>query len=854
MVLSGAGTETFTANDVGRTIRFGGSLAGGIQITAVTDANNATGTVYINGGALSSAPGTWSVSGKVRHGHVVRWDKYDNCFWVVFGDSNAESAVVKWDGISAVPDATPQVLALADYTTTGYTCLRPVGDGQRNRGVDILFDRDWVYINADNFFADDNAVAPNATQGWCGIWRFHKRIAGLGQRVARGTTSYSTSASKASGWTGFQTDDQLFFTEDIDVPLTGNSFCAVWTADMANTGPDKWYECARAHCPIGYGGAGTFIEDFEREPVGDGLRAFVFVGVPFLIDNFGNARTGQRYNLLFTLDDIFTFDEYASPVYHNGLAAFKNVVDNICPLYWVSPNGTGTGLNYDSPTNINSIIGPVGTQYQTLWGENKITPGMCLMMLDGTHTSTSNMTAQWQDWYDGNRQLDFGATTGVTTATLSGAATNATEFNPGWTTLVNTSGGGVELTLSTTTPGAGATATISSGGATFDDTMIGRTLRLNSSTGYALITARSSSTVATVTLSGTNVLVNAAGTVQLGGFGCKNRVLRSDSGVGLARIDSILSNTVANVTITATVTVGPHAAGSWQISGSGRNFTENTAPLQLRGSGRAANGSYATKLFSPTSTSAESVLLDSGIDGDANANAFIILDGLEIDEKLTTGVQYRILRGNVNSCAFYVRDCKIGNDAHHFPLAGNTATAAHKFWRCELIIGAASTVGIQLGGAAGLRHEFISCIIRAPNGASNLWSSFTGDFTLNMINCLVEYVITGSIANSLDEEYILGCVFRALSGSNAPFNTNGQLTGRRLIEGNFYTHAPTQAADTNSTCLISTDLTANFVNGDPRQGIIAGSPVALMKAPQTLYDFNKQKRPRLGPPGHLIKI
>ncbi|MDG3063252.1 hypothetical protein ACFQ4M_15950 [Thauera mechernichensis] len=92
----------------------------------------------------------------IRHFHAARWDKWRQCWWFAAGDTDAESAVIRWDGKSAGPgNVTPAQIASGAYT--GWDCRT---GSQRWRAVDIMVTEDWIETFTDN-----------ASEVTGGIWR-----------------------------------------------------------------------------------------------------------------------------------------------------------------------------------------------------------------------------------------------------------------------------------------------------------------------------------------------------------------------------------------------------------------------------------------------------------------------------------------------------------------------------------------------------------------------------------------------------------------------------------------------------------------------------------------------------------
>lgn len=76
----------------------------------------------------------------VRHFHAVRYDQWRDCWWFAAGDTNAESAIIRWDGRSPAP-GNVSMASIAAGNYPGWMCST---GSQRWRAVDLLVTEDWI--------------------------------------------------------------------------------------------------------------------------------------------------------------------------------------------------------------------------------------------------------------------------------------------------------------------------------------------------------------------------------------------------------------------------------------------------------------------------------------------------------------------------------------------------------------------------------------------------------------------------------------------------------------------------------------------------------------------------------------
>lgn len=120
-------------------------------------------------GLTWSVAARWNANGSstnVRHIHAVRKDPYTDRIYICVGDSDAESGMVSWDGVTAIPDNT----SLSAITQS--TGLSSVYGRQRYRACDLLFDDSTMFWLSDSP-ADSSSYLSGAAQE-CGWWASDK--------------------------------------------------------------------------------------------------------------------------------------------------------------------------------------------------------------------------------------------------------------------------------------------------------------------------------------------------------------------------------------------------------------------------------------------------------------------------------------------------------------------------------------------------------------------------------------------------------------------------------------------------------------------------------------------------------
>ena len=102
-----------------------------------------------DGGATWTAILTFNTSGnQIRHCHAVRYDPYTGDYYMVFGD-DPNSAIVRWDGVSASPAANTPLTQAGIGSVAGWEVMHDAA-GLECRGGTIAIQPHSVHYMADN--------------------------------------------------------------------------------------------------------------------------------------------------------------------------------------------------------------------------------------------------------------------------------------------------------------------------------------------------------------------------------------------------------------------------------------------------------------------------------------------------------------------------------------------------------------------------------------------------------------------------------------------------------------------------------------------------------------------------------
>lgn len=124
----------------------------------------------------------------IRHFHTCHYDKWRDCWWIGTGDTDAQSAIIRWDGKSPGPgNVSMSSIAAGDHP--GWACRF---GSQRWRTVDLIVTEDWI-----ESFTDTVDVRKG------GIWRVRPDLTG-DHRV-----NHDTLGIQHDGWSSLLTSKGL---------------------------------------------------------------------------------------------------------------------------------------------------------------------------------------------------------------------------------------------------------------------------------------------------------------------------------------------------------------------------------------------------------------------------------------------------------------------------------------------------------------------------------------------------------------------------------------------------------------------------------------------------------------------
>lgn len=166
----------------------------------------------------------WNTDGStrnIRHIHCVKQDPVTKRIYVATGDSNSESAIYSWDGVTAWPvNVTPANLVQS-------AGLMVQTGAQRFRAVDIAFRDDEMYWMPDT----NSGSAGYASE--VGIWKCNTDFSAL--QLQRVSTCNSILTGHAGWLTVDAPDGSMLWCTGIDTPTSGFLYSAVISSNKALT-------------------------------------------------------------------------------------------------------------------------------------------------------------------------------------------------------------------------------------------------------------------------------------------------------------------------------------------------------------------------------------------------------------------------------------------------------------------------------------------------------------------------------------------------------------------------------------------------------------------------------------------
>lgn len=262
----------------------------------------------------------------IRHFHAVRYDKWRDCWWFCTGDTDTESAIIRWDGRSPPPgNVTPTQLQSGAFP--GWSART---GSQRWRAVDLLITDEWVESFSDSI---GNAIG--------GIWRCRPDFSGS-HRV-----DHSNRGQNHDGWAALLASDGTHIWCDdarADAVTPSQRFIGLYASANGN----RYWEIGR----IALAGSGVQIP-----------RGFFEAGgnVWFCCD--GEAGKGAYNTTVMQLSGKFREER----------------PDCVAPAYFVDfATGNDANDGYGQATAWKTA--------RNLFGSNKVTHGARIVLSAGTST------------------------------------------------------------------------------------------------------------------------------------------------------------------------------------------------------------------------------------------------------------------------------------------------------------------------------------------------------------------------------------------------------------------------------------------------------------------------------------
>ncbi len=263
----------------------------------------------------------------IKHFHAVRYDPWRDCWWVCAGDSNDESAIIRWDGKSPGPgNVTPTQIQSGAYP--GWDCRT---GSQRWRAVDLLVTEDWVESFTDTI--------GNITGG---IWRVRPDFSGS-HRV-----DHSNRGQNHDGWAALHHSGGTHLWCD-DCRADAAADTQRWIGIYASANGNRYWEIGR----VALTGTGVRIpRGFFEDEAGR---------VWFSCD--GEAGKGTYTTTVMELRGLFREEQS----------------DNIAPAYFVDfAAGSDAADGRTAATAWKTV--------RNVFGSNVVTPGARIVVSAGTST------------------------------------------------------------------------------------------------------------------------------------------------------------------------------------------------------------------------------------------------------------------------------------------------------------------------------------------------------------------------------------------------------------------------------------------------------------------------------------
>lgn len=302
----------------------------------------------------------------VRHFHAVRYDQWRDCWWFAAGDTDAESAIIRWDGRSPAP-GNVSMASIAAGNYPGWMCRT---GAQRWRAVDLLVTEGWIESFTD--------TVSDVTGG---IWRMRPDFSGS-HRVdhsVRGAQHDGWSSLLHSGGTHIWCDSCRADTSTVDQRYVGL---------YASANGARYFEIGRV----------ALADETNVAKLPRGLFEDP-QGLVWFSQSSEAGKTGF-WTTAYRLQGRF-IDERP---------------DNLAPCYFVDPvNGDDAATGWSANTAWKTVKNAVSG--------NKVTPGARIMIAAGSSVETGVGSIE----YSANARPAHATSFSVH---FSGQGADATSFTP----------------------------------------------------------------------------------------------------------------------------------------------------------------------------------------------------------------------------------------------------------------------------------------------------------------------------------------------------------------------------------------------------------------------------------------
>jgi len=356
---------------------------GGVKTYAITEYNGSANVdcrVLITTDPTSSwtTKASWTVDGVsniIRHIHGINWDQWEKCFWICTGDSGLESGIIKWDGITTIPDATP--VDLRD--THGFKVwASSTATDRKFKTIDVAVTQDHIYWGIDSNSSPDDSQK--------GIFRSDKNCLAYEQVDIGDARSDSTSKTM---WDFAIVGSQILVTDYIQDDVAGERYSSVYSAAINRAGAGNWREIARIYMRSDAATNGT--NSNVSFHVANGLMGFSFTR--------GCGKSTQEETALCRLGGEW-IDRPSGTHTMNAVAGLPHLnlfTDTLHPVYWLNEDGSDSNDGGTPATAFATVEGVLSA------ATAKVTYGGRIIVDALTETVSDSFDANWANYPAGTR-------------------------------------------------------------------------------------------------------------------------------------------------------------------------------------------------------------------------------------------------------------------------------------------------------------------------------------------------------------------------------------------------------------------------------------------------------------------